>query len=153
MLALIASLVLTLQPPAPAVAERPLGKAKAMAFVGAIDLSRARTFYEGVLGLKVISQDQLAVVVDAGGVRVRINRPMSKVVTADYTVLGFETPQIVDAVKALTAKGVVFMHLSFLGTAQDALGIWTAANGDRVAWFRDPDGNLLSISDDVSGRS
>ena len=153
MLCLITALALLSQAPAAPVARLPLEGARAMAFVGAIDLDRARAFYAGVLGLKVISQDQLAVVVDAGGVRVRINRPLNNVVTADYTVLGFETPHIVEAVKALTAKGVSFMHLSFLGAAQDELGIWTAPNGDRVAWFRDPDGNLLSISDDVSGRS
>ncbi len=63
------------------------------------------------------------------------------------TLLGWEVPEIADAVKELAGAGVVFERYGFF--EQDELGIWTAPNGDRVAWFKDPDGNTLSVSQHV----
>jgi hypothetical protein len=69
------------------------------------------------------------------------------VTPAQFTILGWETASIEDDVKSLTARGVVFSRFSFL--EQDDLGIWTAPGGDKVAWFPDPDGNVLSLSQHV----
>jgi hypothetical protein len=66
------------------------------------------------------------------------------VVAAGYTVLGWKVPDAASAVKALTQAGVVFER--YEGMPQDELGIWTAPGGTKVAWFKDPDGNVLSVS-------
>jgi len=123
-----------------------LQHSRAMAFVGAADLARARTFYEGVLGLTIISSDPYALVADVGGVRVRIAQAPT-VVPAGYTVLGFEVSDTEFTVHQLSASGIVFERYAFLGASQRSDGIWQAPGGTRVAWFKDPDGNLLSVSD------
>ena len=69
---------------------------------------------------------------------------MQSVTPAQFTILGWEAESIEDDVKALAAKGIEFIRYSFF--EQDALGIWTAPNGDKVAWFADLDGNVLSLS-------
>ena len=122
-----------------------LADCEAVAFVAASDLTRARAFYEGVLGLPVEAQDEFAVMARAGGVAVRIAWA-PQVVLAPYTVAGFQVDDIVAKVDALTARGVVFERFDFFGDAQDARGVWTAPGGARVAWFKDPDGNLLSLA-------
>jgi catechol 2,3-dioxygenase-like lactoylglutathione lyase family enzyme len=123
-----------------------LADCPAVAFVGAADLAKARAFYEGVLGLTIVSQDGFAVVAQAGGVTIRISQP-PQVAAAPYTVLGFEVDDIAGKVAALTARGVAFERYAFMGETQDASGIWTVpGGGGKVAWFKDPDGNLLSLS-------
>ncbi len=121
-----------------------LADSKAVAFATVYDLDRARAFYEGVLGLKIVSQDAFAVMAEAGGVKVRISRA-PVVVPQPYTVIGFDVADIDAVVAGLTAKGVVFERYPFFGDAQDARGVWDAPGGARVAWFKDPDGNLLSV--------
>ncbi len=123
-----------------------LGGCKAIAFIGAADLDRARAFYEGVLGLTIVSHDALSVIAEAGGVSIRITQPQS-VDPQRYTVLGFDVQNIEAKVRGLLGRGVVFEHYGFFADAQDALGIWAAPGGMRVAWFKDPDGNLLSLSE------
>jgi catechol 2,3-dioxygenase-like lactoylglutathione lyase family enzyme len=123
-----------------------LGDCKAIAFLGVSDLDQARVFYEEVLGLHIVSQDALSVVADAGGVMIRITQPQA-VDPHVYTVLGFDVDDIAAKVRGLTARGVVFERYSFFGDSQDDLGVWTAPGGMRVAWFKDPDGNLLSLSE------
>jgi catechol 2,3-dioxygenase-like lactoylglutathione lyase family enzyme len=122
-----------------------LSDSPAIAFVAAADLDRARAFYEGVLGLTIVSQNGFAVVARAGGVTIRIAQP-PQVVTAPYTVLGFDVPDVAAATAALATRGVVFQRYDWMGEAQDAAGVWTAPGGGKVAWFGDPDGNLLSLS-------
>jgi catechol 2,3-dioxygenase-like lactoylglutathione lyase family enzyme len=122
-----------------------LGEAKAIAFIGVSDLNAGRAFYEGVLGLAIVSQDDFAVVADAGGVTIRITQP-PQVTAAPYTVLGFQVEDVSAAVAGLVAKGVVFERYPWFGDAQGPDGVWLAPSGTRVAWFKDPDGNLLSIS-------
>jgi catechol 2,3-dioxygenase-like lactoylglutathione lyase family enzyme len=117
-----------------------------MALVGVSDLGTARTFYGGLLGLEIVSEDGFALVALAGGMRIRITLVPS-VVACGYTVLGFEVPDTKASAAQLAAAGIVFEHYSFLGDAQGPDGIWEAPGGTRVAWFKDPDGNLLSISD------
>jgi catechol 2,3-dioxygenase-like lactoylglutathione lyase family enzyme len=117
-----------------------------MALVGVADLTQARAFYEQTLGLPVISEDAYALVANVGGVRVRLTK-VPAVQPAFYTVLGFEVRDTQATVHHLSQAGIKFEHYAFLGAAQAADGIWQAPSGTHVAWFKDPDGNLLSVSD------
>lgn len=111
-------------------------------FIPVTDADRAKAFY-GDLGLEFVQDDGFALVFRSGSNMVRLVR-MPSVTPAQFTILGWETAAIEDEVKALAARGVAFMRYSFF--EQDALGIWTAPNGNKVAWFTDPDGNILSLS-------
>lgn len=122
-----------------------LSRCPAVAFLAVSDMKAARRFYEDTLGLKIVSDDEWAVVAEAGGVLIRITRPPQRV-AANYTVLGFDVEAIEQEMAALKAKGVRFELYPFFGDAQDAEGVWTTPGGDKVAWFKDPDGNLLSLS-------
>ena len=115
---------------------------KLMAFVGTRDSDRARTFYRDKLGLPLVFEDHFALQFDSGGVALRVAR-VPELTPAKYTVLGWVVPDIAAAVKALQQAGIVFERYEF---EQDELGIWTAPSGARVAWFKDPDGNILSLS-------
>jgi catechol 2,3-dioxygenase-like lactoylglutathione lyase family enzyme len=112
-------------------------------FAPITDAERSKRFYADALGLEFIEDDGFALVFQSGDNMVRLAR-MPQVTPAQFTILGWQTSQIEADVKALTAKGVLFARYGFL--EQDALGIWTAPNGDKVAWFTDPDGNVLSLS-------
>ena len=113
------------------------------------DGERARAFYTGVLGLEFVKDDCFALVLrskaesEEAGNMVRLVR-MKIVVPAPFAILGWESKAIEVDVQRFTAAGVAFIRYSFL--QQDELGIWTAPNGDKVAWFNDPDGNILSLS-------
>ena len=120
-----------------------LGSRRIVAFVGTADAARAKAFYAGTLGLHLVGEDTFALVFDVGGTRLRVS-VVPDVRPAGYTVLGWTVPDIRSAVLELVQRGVVFQH--FEGLEQDADGIWTAPGGARVAWFRDPDGNTLSIT-------
>jgi catechol 2,3-dioxygenase-like lactoylglutathione lyase family enzyme len=124
-----------------------LQSARLVAFVPTSDFDKARSFYESVLGLKFLSQDGFALVMEANETTVRIPK-VGKFTPAQFTILGWKVEHIENTVRSLAAKGVVFQR--FPGMQQDELGIWTAPGGDRVAWFKDPDGNILSLSQ--SGR-
>lgn len=116
-----------------------------MAFVTVRDADRARVFYRDVLGLKLLSEPlPFALVFDANGVvlRVAIDREFTP---ARGTVVGWRVPDIVAAVHDLAAAGVSLERYSFL--QQDGDGIWSSPAGSRVAWFKDPDGNVLSVSE------
>lgn len=121
----------------------PLAVATLVGFVASSDLERSRRFYEGVLGLDLVEQDQFACVVRSGGTTVRITA-VSNVVTAPYTVIGWEVDDIDRVVASLAGRGVVFLR--YEGIEQDTAGIWTAPGGARVAWFSDPDGHTLSVT-------
>jgi catechol 2,3-dioxygenase-like lactoylglutathione lyase family enzyme len=151
MSALIVAAILGAPPPASAQSDGDLSGSRAMAFVGATDLQRARQFYGQVLGLRIIGGDDSAVLADAGGVRVRITR-QAQVTPAAYTVLGFEVADIYTITQRLAARGVKFVRLPALSPPQDGAGMWTAPNGDKEVWLKDPDGNLLTLSNGVSGR-
>jgi catechol 2,3-dioxygenase-like lactoylglutathione lyase family enzyme len=114
-----------------------------IAFVATKAPARAREFYENVLGLKLVADEQWAIVFDAKGTMLRIQK-VQELKPQPFTALGFRVPDIASAVRELTAKGVEFVRYDFL--PQDALGIWDAPGGGRVAWFKDPDGNLLSLT-------
>jgi catechol 2,3-dioxygenase-like lactoylglutathione lyase family enzyme len=115
-----------------------------IAFVATRDPARAREFYEQTLGLRLVSDERpFALVFDLHGIMLRVT-PVRELTTAPYTVLGWEVPDIAEAAQALQTGGVVFQR--YRGLEQDELGVWTSPSGAKVAWFKDPDGNTLSIS-------
>jgi catechol 2,3-dioxygenase-like lactoylglutathione lyase family enzyme len=114
-----------------------------VAFAAAEDLDRARAFYEGTLGLLVVEQNDFACVLDANGTMLRVTA-VAKVARAGYTVLGWRVTDIAATVRGLAAKGVVFLR--FDGMDQDDDAVWTTPGGDKIAWFADPDGNTLSLT-------
>jgi catechol 2,3-dioxygenase-like lactoylglutathione lyase family enzyme len=114
-----------------------------VAFVAATDLRRARAFYEQKLGLRVLEHNDFACVVDANGTMLRVTK-VPEVARAGYTVLGWRVRDIAASVRDLAARGVTFLRYD--GMSQDQDGIWTAPSGARVAWFADPDGNTLSLT-------
>jgi catechol 2,3-dioxygenase-like lactoylglutathione lyase family enzyme len=114
-----------------------------VAFVAATDLDRARVFYEQTLGLRVLEQSDFAVVLDANGTMLRVTA-VGQVAHAGYTVLGWQVRDIAVSARALADQGVTFLR--YEGMSQDDDGIWTAPSGDKVAWFADPDGNTLSLT-------
>jgi len=127
-----------------------LGKYNIIAFVTIVDIARAKEFYRDTLGLRLVSEEPpFALVFDAHGIMLRLG--MGKQVPAGVgTVLGWEVPDIAAAVRDLQQAGVHFERYEQM--KQDELGIWTTPTGARVAWFRDPDGNILSISEHPEAR-
>lgn len=120
-----------------------LGKCDIIAFVTTSNGSRARKFYEGTLGLRVVEDSPFAIEIDANGTMLRVAKAQ-KVTVAPYTVLGWKVADIKKSVSALAAKGVEFERYD--GMDQDKLGIWKSPSRAQVAWFKDPDGNTLSLT-------
>lgn len=120
-----------------------LGKHPIIAFVPTTDATRARAFYEGVLGLRLVREDAFALVFEANGTMLRVVKVQS-FTPAPFTILGWDVPDVDDAVTRLSERGVAFEHYGMKD--QDPRGIWTSPSGARVAWFKDPDGNVLSVS-------
>ncbi len=115
-------------------------------FVPSLDLERSRPFYEGVLGLRVVALDPFALVLDANGTTVRVVcvQGVEGFHPQPFTILGFNVSDIRAAMRELTEQGVEFRR--FPRMDQDELGVWTSPAGARVAWFADPDGNVLSLT-------
>ena len=125
-----------------------LGSINIVAFVPTQDSVKARAFYEGVLGLRFVKDDGFAMVLDANGIMVRVAKVPPPFTPAQFTILGWQVTDIEQLVKGLQKNGVHFERFGFF--EQDELGIWTAPTGDKVAWFKDPDGNILSVSQHVA---
>jgi catechol 2,3-dioxygenase-like lactoylglutathione lyase family enzyme len=121
-----------------------LGSAKIMAFVATQAPAKAKAFYRGTLGLQLISEDNFALAFDAHGTMLRVTT-VGKVAVAPYTVLGWQVQNIVATVTELVKAGVKFER--YEGMGQDELGVWSAPSGAKIAWFKDPDGNTLSITE------
>lgn len=121
-----------------------LGSINIVAFVPTRDAEKARVFYEGVLGLRFVKDDGFALVLDANGIMVRVAKVPPQFTPAEFTILGWQVSDIENVVAGLQGKGVQFERFGFF--EQDKLGIWTAPTGEKVAWFKDPDGNILSLS-------
>jgi catechol 2,3-dioxygenase-like lactoylglutathione lyase family enzyme len=114
-------------------------------FVTIVDVARAKEFYGNTLGLRLINQEPpFALVFDAHGIMLRLGMG-KELPPAQGTVLGWQVPDIAAAVRDLGQAGVAFERYSFM--QQDELGIWTTPTGAKVAWFKDPDGNILSVSE------
>jgi catechol 2,3-dioxygenase-like lactoylglutathione lyase family enzyme len=114
-----------------------------VAFVGVSDLDRAARFYGTTLGLHLDEQRPFALVATVGGTRLWITE-VEQVRAAPYTVLGWAVSDIGATVDLLGSRGVEFTR--YEGVDQDHRGIWTAPGGSRIAWFLDPDGNNLSVT-------
>src|SRR6478672_1346228 len=114
-----------------------------VAFVATTDPKRAKIFYAETLGLRLVSEDGFALAFDAGGTILRV-ATVKTLQPAGYTVLGWIVPDIAKAVRALVKRGVRFQR--YEGMRQDDLGIWSSPSGACVAWFTDPDGNTLSLT-------
>jgi catechol 2,3-dioxygenase-like lactoylglutathione lyase family enzyme len=120
-----------------------LNSSKAIAFVATTNPAGAREFYEKKLGLSLISEDAFALVFDANGTMLRVQK-VQELSPAQYTALGWEVADISVEVEELGKKGVVFSRYEWL--QQDDRGIWTSPGGAKIAWFKDPDGNTLSLT-------
>jgi catechol 2,3-dioxygenase-like lactoylglutathione lyase family enzyme len=120
---------------------------KVVAFTATTDGAAARRFYEATLGLRVTSDDAFALVLDANGTTLRIQK-VGKFSPQPFTTLGWEVPEIRGLVQELRNRGVSFEK--YVGMDQDELGIWAAPGGALVAWFKDPDGNTLSLTQQLS---
>jgi catechol 2,3-dioxygenase-like lactoylglutathione lyase family enzyme len=123
-----------------------LSDIKLKAFIPTIQPDKARIFYQDILGLKLLSQDQFGLDFDAHGSLLRV-AIVNELSPQPFTVLGFNLVDIIDMIKALNKKGVKFERYSYF--EQDDFGIWVSPGGSRVAWFKDPDGNLLSLTEVV----
>lgn len=124
-----------------------LGNTPIIAFIPTLDFDKARAFYVDVLGLRFVDNDGFAMVLEANGTMIRVAKVQPDFKPAQFTILGWQVSEIENVVSALTEKGVVFERYGFF--EQDALGIWAAPGGAKVAWFKDPDGNVLSVSQHV----
>lgn len=115
-----------------------------VAFVATTDPTRAKAFYGQTLGLRLVSEDGFALAFDAGGTMLRV-AIVKTLQPAGYTVLGWIVPNIARTVRDLVRRGVVFRRYG--GMPQDELGIWSSPSGARIAWFTDPEGNTLSLTE------
>lgn len=114
-----------------------------MAFVATTRAGDALQFYRDVLGLRLIADEPYAVVFESGNVTLRIQKVEAHQ-PLPFTALGWKVTDIAAKVSALRDRGVRCER--FPGLDQDELGIWASPSGARVAWFKDPDGNLLSLT-------
>jgi catechol 2,3-dioxygenase-like lactoylglutathione lyase family enzyme len=114
-----------------------------MAFAATTQPDAARAFYGDVLGLRLTSADRFALAFEVGGTMLRV-ATVEHVQPAGYTVLGFIVPDIHAAIAELVQRGVQFERFGFM--EQDTHGVWTAPGGAQIAWFKDPDGNTLSLT-------
>jgi catechol 2,3-dioxygenase-like lactoylglutathione lyase family enzyme len=119
-----------------------LATATVTPLLGTMKPELAKAFYADTLGLKFVTDDGFALVFAGENATIRISR-VPAMAPAQYAVLAFFVPNIEAAVDALAAKGVVFARFGFF--PQDQRGIWAAPDGTKVAWFHDPDLNLLSV--------
>ena len=121
-----------------------LAQAQLIGFIPTIDSVGARHFYVDTLGLTFVSDDPFAIIVRSGNTDIRISR-VESFNPSPHTILGWKVPDIEAAVRQFVAAGITFERYPFL--KQDANGTWSAPDGAaKVAWFKDPDGNVLSIS-------
>jgi catechol 2,3-dioxygenase-like lactoylglutathione lyase family enzyme len=110
-----------------------------------LDREKATTFFRDVLGLTFKGDDGFALVFVSAGIMLRVT-PVKEFTPHQFSVLSWEVDDISTAVNGLSERGVSFERYEFPWMKQDELGIWTAPDGTKVAWFKDPDGNLLSVS-------
>jgi catechol 2,3-dioxygenase-like lactoylglutathione lyase family enzyme len=114
-----------------------------IAFIPTKDAAHARAFYEQQLGLRFVSDDTFAIVMDANGTMLRIVR-VGEFTPAPFTILGWQVEDIHKTIAEMSARGVQFTRYPYFEQSTD--GVWTAPGGAKVAWFLDPDGNTLSLS-------
>ncbi len=121
-----------------------LADKKLKAFVPTVMPDKAKAFYRDILGLPLVSEDGYALEFNANGVSLRV-AIVPELTPHGFTVLGWNVPDIYSVIKSLNGKGIFCERFGFL--EQDDLGIWTAPGGSKIAWFKDPDGNILSLTE------
>jgi catechol 2,3-dioxygenase-like lactoylglutathione lyase family enzyme len=121
-----------------------ISESAVVAFLATSNPERSKTFYGKTLGLRLVADDQFALVFDLAGVPLRIQK-VDAVQPHPFTSLGWQVRGIRRIVAGLGKRGVLFERYPFL--EQDEDGVWLAPSGTSIAWFKDPDGNLLSLSD------
>jgi len=124
-----------------------LEAAPLVAFIPSVDMARSRVFYADVLGLDLVDSNPFADVFNAAGTTLRVTK-VDELTPHPFTALGWTVTDIGAEVMELSDRGVSFER--FAGMDQDDLGVWQTPGGDRVAWFKDPDGNLLSLTQAAS---
>ncbi|HZW69554.1 MAG TPA: VOC family protein [Hanamia sp.] len=122
-----------------------LANKKLKAFVPTIKPEEAKSFYKDVLGLKLLSQDDYALEFEANGTLLRVTI-VQELKPQAFTVLGWNVDDIVSIIKSLNDENIFCEKYDFF--EQNDLGIWTSPNGSKVAWFKDPDGNVLSLTEE-----
>jgi catechol 2,3-dioxygenase-like lactoylglutathione lyase family enzyme len=120
-----------------------LRDASIVAFAPTTDLDRSRDFYSRVLGLSVEETNDFACVLRSGGTMLRVTK-VDSFTPHPFTVLGWAVDDLAATMASLRATGVTFNR--YEGMGQDEAGVWTAPSGARIAWFPDPDGNVLSLT-------
>lgn len=120
-----------------------LGDRSLMAFIPVSDLGAAQSFYGDILGLRVTEENPYAVVLDAGGTMLRLTQ-VEGLRPQPFTIAGWRVPEMGETIETLANRGITFIR--YEGMDQDSKGIWSTPGGDQVAWFKDPDGNTLSLA-------
>jgi predicted enzyme related to lactoylglutathione lyase len=120
-----------------------LNKSNVVTFVATSKPDSAKSFYQQTLGLRLVTDDAFAIVFDANGIMLRVQK-VQEHTPPNYTVLGWDVADIQASLKDLLSKGVTCERYQWL--EQDESGVWTSPSGGRIAWFRDPDGNILSLT-------
>ena len=120
-----------------------LGDMGLKAFVPTVMPERAKFFYRDILGLKLVSEDNHALLFEGKGTLIRVII-VHRLKPQRFTVLGWSVNNIVKTIKSLNQKGIYCEKYNFF--KQNKLGVWTSPGGSKVAWFKDPDGNILSLS-------
>ena len=116
-----------------------------MAFVATADADAATMFYRDRLGLRLVAETEFALEFEAGDLPTLLRvQKVEAVSPLPYTALGWKVPNIAEEVEALAKRGIAFER--FDGMEQDDVGIWQSPSGAKVAWFKDPDGNVLSLT-------
>jgi catechol 2,3-dioxygenase-like lactoylglutathione lyase family enzyme len=121
-----------------------LTNAALIAFIATAHPDQARVFYSEVLGLPLREESPFALVFDAQGTMLRVQK-VDRLTHVGYTVLGWQVDDIREAVEQLQQRGIRFER--YPGLLQDEQGIWTTPDGTNIAWFADPDGNTLSLTE------
>jgi catechol 2,3-dioxygenase-like lactoylglutathione lyase family enzyme len=120
-----------------------LNSSNVVAFIATSKPESARSFYEQTLGLRLVTDDPFAIVFDANGVMLRVQK-VREHTPPPYTVLGWDVADIHASVEELLSRGVRCEGYEWL--EQDKSGVWSAPSGAKIAWFKDPDGNTLSLT-------
>lgn len=115
-----------------------------IAFVATTQPEQAKQFYTKILGLQLVADEPYALVFDAHGTMLRLQKVQS-FTPAPHTSLGWHVADMAHTVQSLRAKGVSFLRYPYF--EQDEAGVWTAPGGAKVAWFKDPDENVLSLTE------
>jgi catechol-2,3-dioxygenase len=124
-----------------------LADKKLKAFVPTVKPDDAKSFYKDILGLTLLSEDNYALEFDANGTLLRVTT-VQDLKPHPFTILGWNIDDIVSVIKQLNDKNIFCERYDFL--EQDNLGIWISPNGSKIAWFKDPDGNVLSLTESIS---